>query len=81
MKASLFVSILILGVSLSSLHAENDIDGKTVTYDPEKVKDGDPIERDKCNRNEQNSINKENIVRKKLDCNERPNDYFTTEDY
>ena len=62
-------------------HAENDVDGTTVTYDPEKVKDGDPIERDKCNRNEQNSINKENIVRKKLDCNERPNDYFTTKDY
>ena len=70
-----------IGLAHELGHAENDVDGTTVTYDSEKVKNGDPIERDKCNKNEQNSINKENIVRKNLDCKAHPNDYFTTEDY
>ena len=47
----------------------------------EKAKNGDPVEREKCNKNEQNSIGKENIVRTKLGCKNRPNDYFTNDDY
>ena len=62
-------------------HVENDIDGTTVKYDKEKAQNGDQIELDKYNRNELNSIDKENIVREKYNCKERPYNYFTKEDY
>ena len=62
-------------------HAENDVDGTTVIFNSYKAKHGDKTERDKCNKNEQNSINKENIAREKMGCKERPNDYYTTKEY
>ena len=71
----------IVGLAHELGHAENDVDGSTVEFDKEKAKNGDPVEREKCNNNEQNSIGKENIVRTKLGCKNRPNDYFTNDDY
>lgn len=71
----------IVGLAHELGHVENDVDGTTVEFDKEKAKNGDPVEREKCNKNEQNSIGKENIVRTKLGCKNRPNDYFTNDDY
>lgn len=71
----------IVGLAHELGHVENDVDGSTVEFDKEKAKNGDPVEREKCNKNEQNSIGKENIVRTKLGCKNRPNDYFTNDDY
>ena len=62
-------------------HAENDVDGTTVKYSEKEAKKGDLKELDKWNRNEINSIDKENIVRKEYNCEERPYNYFTKEDY
>jgi len=62
-------------------HAENDIDGTTVKYSEIEAKNGALEELDKWNRNEINSIDKENIVREKYNCEERPYNYFTKEDY
>jgi hypothetical protein len=68
-------------VNSGSTKAQAIFDEATVKYDKEKAKNGDPVEREKCNNNEQNSIGKENIVRTKLGCKNRPNDYFTNDDY
>ena len=62
-------------------HAENDVDGATVKYDKNKARQGDQVELDKWNKNELNSIDKENIVRDNYKCEERPYNYFTNEDY
>ena len=62
-------------------HAENDVDGTSIQYDKEKARDGDQVELDKCNKNELNSIDKENIVRRNYNCKERPYNYFTKDDY
>lgn len=62
-------------------HAENDVDGTTVKYNKEKTPNSNQVEFDKLNRNELNSIDKENIVREKYNCEKRPYNYFTKEDY
>lgn len=45
-------------------HAENDEKRTRVLYDSEKAKQGDSVEVEKRKRNEANSIENENIVRK-----------------
>lgn len=60
-------------------HAENDVEGTTIRYDEEKARHGNQVELDKWNKNELNSIDKENIVREKYNCKERPYNYFTNE--
>lgn len=70
-----------IGLAHELGHAENDIDGTTVKYDKEKADNGDQKELDKWNRNEINSIDKENIVREKYNCEERPYNYFIKENY
>ena len=62
-------------------HAENDVDGTTIHYDKEKAHQGDQVELDKRNKNEINSIDKENIVRENYNCKERPYNYVTNEEY
>ncbi len=62
-------------------HAENNIDGTTIHYDEEKARHGDQIEIDKWNKNELNSIDKENIVRENYNCSKRLYNYFTKENY
>ena len=62
-------------------HAENDVDGTTVKYYSEKVRQGDQVEIDKRNKNEINSIDKENIVRENYKCEKRPYNYVTNEEY
>ncbi len=62
-------------------HAENDVDGTTIQYDKVKARQGDQVELNKWNKNEINSIDKENIVRENYNCKERPYNYFTQEDY
>ena len=57
-------------------HAENNVDGTTVEYDRGKALKGNQVELDKWNKNELNSIDKENIVREKYNCEERPYNYF-----
>lgn len=47
-------------------HAENDETGERIEYDQDKVQEGDVEEKKKKNQNEQNSIQKENIVREEL---------------
>lgn len=42
---------------------------------------GDQVELDKWNKNELNSIDKENIVRDNYKCEERPYNYVTNEEY
>ena len=70
-----------IGLAHELGHAENDIDGTTVKYDKDKADNGDQKELDKWNRNEINSIDKENIVREKYNCEERPYNYFIKENY
>lgn len=62
-------------------HAENDVDGTTVKYISEKARNGDQGELDKWNKNEINSIDKENIVRENYKCEKRPYNYVTNEEY
>ncbi len=47
----------------------------------EKARQGDQVELDKWNKNELNSIDKENIAREYYNCYECPYNYFTTDDY
>lgn len=60
-------------------HAENDVEGTTIRYDEEKARQGNQVELDKWNKNELNSIDKENIVRENYNCKERPYNYFINE--
>ena len=57
-------------------HAENDENGKDVKHDKTAALSGNTKEQDKMNRNEMNSINKENIVREHFGYEERPYNYF-----
>ena len=70
-----------VGLAHELEHAENDVDGTTVKYNSEKVRQGDQVELDKRNKNEINSIDKENIVRENYKCEERPYNYVTNEEY
>ena len=68
-------------VNSGSTKAQAIFDGATVKYDKNKARQGDQVELDKWNKNELNSIDKENIVRDNYKCEERPYNYFTNEDY
>jgi hypothetical protein len=56
-------------------HAENDETGERIEYDQDKVQEGDDEEKKKKNQNEQNSIQKENIVREELNLPLRDETY------
>lgn len=57
-------------------HAENTEDGKAVSYDAKKAKQGDVMEQEKMIENERNSIDMENAVRKEMGYPERDYDYI-----
>lgn len=57
-------------------HAENIYDGKAVSYDAKKAKQGDVMEQEKMIENKRNSIDMENAVRKEMEYPERDYDYI-----
>ena len=65
----------IVGLAHELGHAENDETGERIEYDQDKVQEGDVEEKKKKNQNEQNSIQKENIVREELNLPLRDETY------
>lgn len=57
-------------------HADNDEKGQRTNYNKEKARNGDAEEKAKWNKNEKNSIQKENIVRKELNLPLRDETYI-----
>lgn len=65
----------IVGLAHELGHAENDETEERIEYDQDKVQEGDDEEEKKKNQNEQNSIQKENIVREELNLPLRDETY------
>lgn len=66
----------IVGLAHELGHAENDDNGTRIPYDKDAAQKGDPVEKEKWNQNERNSIKKENIVRDKLNLPQRDETYI-----
>ena len=66
----------IVGLAHELGHAENDDNGTRIPYNKDAAKNGDPVEKEKWNQNEKNSIRKENIVRDKLNLPPRDETYI-----
>lgn len=66
----------IIGLIHELGHAENYLKGEGVLYNPQNAKDGISPDVELGNKDEFNSIMKENIVRTKLNREERSYDYY-----
>ena len=66
----------IVGLAHELGHAENDDNGTRIPYNRDAAQKGDPVEKEKWNQNERNSIRKENIVRDKLNLPQRDETYI-----
>ena len=66
----------IVGLAHELGHAEDDNNGKVTQYDKNNALNGDVVEIEKLNENEKNAIQRENIVRERLNLPQRNETYL-----